>query len=124
MGLSDGDIKRIANSDDNLALTGRRINNPKRDMSNREFIKEQERLKAQGKEYVELTPEQKENMLRMEDEAQHSLENSVNKTVIKNLLGQGEADRAIRKEAYNKKEKELGRKLTQDEREVLDKIGV
>lgn len=27
MGLSDGDIKRIANSDDNLALTGRRINN-------------------------------------------------------------------------------------------------
>lgn len=121
MGLSDGDIKRIANSDDNLALTGRRINNPKRDMSNREFIKEQERLKAQGKEYVELTPEQKENMLRMEDEAQHSLENSVNKTVIKNLLGQGEADRAIRKEAYNKKEKELGRKLTQDEREVLDK---
>lgn len=121
MGLSDGDIKRIANSDDNLALTGRRINNPKRDMSNREFIKEQERLKAQGKEYVELTPEQKENMLRMEDEAQHSLENGVNKTVIKNLLGQGEADRAIRKEAYNKKEKELGRKLTQDEREVLDK---
>lgn len=108
MGLSDGDIKRIANSDDNLALTGRRINNPKRDMSNREFIKEQERLKAQGKEYVELTPEQKENMLRMEDEAQHSLENSVNKTVIKNLLGQGEADRAIRKEAYNKKRRNWG----------------
>ena len=77
-------------------------------MSNREFIKEQERLKAQGKEYVELTPEQKENMLRMEDEAQHSLENSVNKTVIKNLLGQGEADRAIRKEAYNKKRRNWG----------------
>ncbi len=121
MGISDGDIKRIANSENNLALTGRRINNPKRDLSNSEFIEEQERLKAQGKEYVELTPEQKDNMIRMENEALHSLENGVNKTVIKNLIGLGKADRDIRKKAYDKKEKELGRKLTKEERDALDK---
>ena len=121
MGLSDGDIKNIANSEDNLALTGRMINNSKRDLSNSEFIKKQEILKAQGKEYVKLTPEQKANMIRMEQEAQHSLENGVNKIIIKNLLGLGEADKAIRKEAYDKKEKELGRNLTRDEKEALDK---
>lgn len=120
-GLSDGDIKRIANSEDNLAITGRRINNPKRDMSNSKFIEQQEILKSQGKDYVELTPEQKANMIRMEQEAKQALENGINKTVIKNLLGQGQADRDKRKESYQQKEKELGRKLTKDERETLDK---
>lgn len=120
-GLSDGDIRRIANSEDNLAVTGRRINNPKRDISNSEFIELQDKLKAQGKDYVKLTPEQKANMIRMEQEAQKALENGVNKTVIKNLLGKGQADRAIRKEAYQQKEKELGRKLSKEEREALDK---
>lgn len=121
MGVSVGDIKRIANLDENLALTRRGINNPKRDMSNSEFIEQQEKLKAQGKEYVELTPEQKANMIRMENEARHAVEKGVNETVIKNLLGQGDADRAIRKETYDKKKEELGRKLTKEEKEALDK---
>ncbi|WP_203462563.1 hypothetical protein [Bacteroides xylanisolvens] len=121
MGLSDGDIKRIANSEKNLAVTGRRINNPKREMSNSEFIKQQEVLKSQGKEYIDLTPEQKANMIKMEQNAQKAIENGVNNAVIKNLLGQGQADREIRKEAFNKKENELGRKLTQEERNIIDK---
>lgn len=50
--LSDEDIKRIANSDDNLALTSRAINNKKRDSSNSDFIKKQEELKKEGKDYL------------------------------------------------------------------------
>lgn len=90
-------------------------------MSNSKFIEQQEILKSQGKDYIELTPEQKANMIRMEQEAKQALENGINKTVIKNLLGQGQADRDKRKESYQQKEKELGRKLTKDERETLDK---
>ena len=90
-------------------------------MSNSEFIKQQEVLKSQGKEYIDLTPEQKANMIKMEQNAQKAIENGVNNAVIKNLLGQGQADREIRKEAFNKKENELGRKLTQEERNIIDK---
>lgn len=64
MGLSDRDIENIANADDNLAVTARRINNPKRDMTNSEFIELQDRLKAEGKQYVELSPTQRENMFK------------------------------------------------------------
>lgn len=121
MGLSEGDIKRIVNSEDNLAVTSRRINNPKRDMTNSEFIAQQETLKAQGKPYVELTQEQKDNMIRMEREAQTALENEINTTLIDNLLGKGIADREIRKAAFEQKAKELGRKLTEQERQDLDR---
>ena len=36
-GLSDDDIRNIANNDYNYALTSRKINNAKRDMTNAEF---------------------------------------------------------------------------------------
>lgn len=119
--LSDGDIKRIANSEENLAVTGRRINNPKRDMTNSEFIRQQDKLKAEGKPYVGLTKEQRDNMIRMERTAQSELEKGINSTVIKNLVGKGVADRNERKAAIAKKEKELGRKLTEQERTGIDK---
>ena len=77
--LSDGDIKRIANQDYNFAVTARLVNNPKRDMSNSEFIAEQDKLKAEGKPYVELSPEVRANMIKMEQEAQKAINRSVNK---------------------------------------------
>ena len=52
-------------------------------MSNSEFIKQQEVLKSQGKEYIDLTPEQKANMIKMEQNAQKAIENGVNNAVIK-----------------------------------------
>lgn len=120
-GLSDRDIETIANSEENLAVTARRINNPKRHLSNTEFIRLQDKLKAEGKPYVELSPAQRENMIRMEREALSKIEDGINHTVIKNLVGKGEADRNAKKAAIDKKEQELGRKLTEQERLDVDK---
>lgn len=119
--LSNGDIKRIANQDYNFAVTGRMVNNPKRDMSNTEFIKEQDRRKKKGLSYVELDVTQRANMIRMEKEAQQAINNAVNKTVLDNLIGAGKADRAERKAAMEAEENKLGRKLTKEERDAIDK---
>ena len=118
-GLSDEDIKRIANQDYNFAVTGRLLNNPKRDMSNSEFIAEQDRLKAEGKPYLELSEEQRANMIQMEKDALAAVNESVNDTILKNLSGRGHADRAAIKKAVAKKEEELGRKLTKEESEKV-----
>lgn len=119
--LSDGDIRRIANQDYNFAVTGRMVNNPKRDMSNTEFIKDQDRRKKEGLPYVELDETQRANMIRMEKEAQQAINNSVNETVLDNLIGAGQADRAERKAAMDAEQNKLGRKLTKEEREAVDK---
>lgn len=119
--LSDGDIKQLANQDYNFAVTGRMVNNPKRDMSNTEFIKEQDRRKKEGLPYVELDETQRANMIRMEKEAQQAINNAVNETVLENLRGVGKADRAARKAAMEAEQNKLGRKLTKEERDAVDK---
>lgn len=119
--LSSGDIRRIANQDINFAVTGRMINNPKRDMSNSEFIKEQDRRKNLGLKYVELNESQRANMIQMEQSAQQSIERCVNETVLNNLTGKGQADRNTKKDAIRNKEKEIGRPLTEEERAIVDK---
>jgi hypothetical protein len=119
--LSSGDIRRVANQDINFAVTGRMINNPKRDMTNSEFIKEQDRRKNLGLPYVELNETQRANMIQMERDAQKSIEKCVNETVLNNLSGKGQVDRKERKDAIKKKEQELGRKLTAEERAAVDK---
>lgn len=116
-GLSDDDIRRIANQPANFAVTARMVNNPKRDMSNSEFIAKQDELKAAGKPYVELNEEQRANMIRMEREAQEAIDDSINDTILKNLSGRGHTDRAIFKEKLSAKEKELGRKLKPSDKE-------
>lgn len=118
--LSDGDIKRIANQDYNFAVTARMVNNAKRDMSNTEFIAKQDELKEKGEPYIELSQEVRDNMIKMERDAQNAINKSVNKTVINNLLGKGQADRKERKAAMEQKEQELGRKLTSKERASVD----
>ena len=119
--LSNGDIKRISNRDYNLAVTGRMVNNSKRDMSNTGFIKEQDRRKKEGLPYVELNETQRANMIRMEKEAQQAINNAVNETVLDNLRGAGKADRAERKAAMEAEQNKLGRKLTKEERDAVDK---
>lgn len=114
-GLSDEDIRRIANRDYNFAVTGRLVNNPKRDMSNSEFIAKQDELKAAGKPYVELSPEQRANMIRMEQEAQKAVDDNVNTFVLNNLRGKGYADLTDLKTAIANKREELGRELTREE---------
>ncbi len=119
--LSPGDIRNIANQDYNFAVTGRMVNNAKRDMSNSEFIQEQDRRKKEGLPYVELDENQRANMIRMDKEAKQALNDSVNKTVLDNLMAEGKADRAERKAAMDAEKTRLGRKLTKEEREAVDK---
>ena len=90
-------------------------------MSNSEFIDEQDKLKAAGKPYVELSPEVRANMIKMEREAQKSINRSVNKIVVNNLLGKGQADRKERKAAIEEREKQFGRKLTRKEKDAVYK---
>lgn len=120
-GLSDEDIRRIANRDENFAVTGRMVNNPKRDMSNSDFIKKQDELKSQGKPYIELSKEQRENMIRMEQDAQRSINEGINDMVLRNLSGRGHADSEDFREAITAKRKELGRELTPDESRELQR---
>ncbi len=119
-GLSNGDIRDIANKESNFAVTARFLNNLKRDMLNSEFIKKQDEAKAAGEPYIELSEEVRANMLQMEKKALSSMENDINHTVIKNLLGNGKADRSIRKAAIEQKEKEFGRKLTKEDYAAID----
>lgn len=121
IGLTDPDIRRIANQDYNFAVTSNRVNNSKRDMTNSEYIKRQDELKAQGKPYVELSPEQRTQMIRMEKEAASHIENEVNKTVAMNIIAFGEVERNELKEAIKAKRIELGRSLTQQEKDILEK---
>lgn len=118
--LSPGDIKRIANDDSNFAVTGHMVNNAKSDSSNRKFIKDQDKNKREGKPYVELDETQRARMIQMEDEAQKALDDNINNTVLRNLSGQGQADRENRKKAMDDKQKEVGRPLTLDERKAID----
>ena len=120
-GLTDSDIRRIANQDENFAVTANRVNNPKRAMTNSEFIRKQDELKAAGKPYVEITPEQRENMIQMEKEAAKHINDAVNDTVKNNIFGIGEAERIELEEAVKARKKELGRKLTEEEIKAIDK---
>ncbi len=122
--LSDRDIKSIANIDENLALTSGYLNGRKLDSSNSDFIKMQEQLKQEGKAYIDLSDETKSRMLNMEKEAQSAVNNKINETVLKNLVGKGIADRDVRKQAHKQEEERLGRKLTEAERNAIDdKLG-
>ncbi len=95
--LTDEDIKNIANSDSNYALTSARINRGagapslggKFDMTNAEFVEDQRRREREGRPNLGLSEEAKENMLRMEKESQKEIQKDANKAIFDNLSGQG-----------------------------------
>jgi hypothetical protein len=84
--LSDADIRKIANSDYNFAVTSGKINGKKLEQSNSEFIKEQEKLGEKG---LKLTAATKANMVRLEKEANKAINKEVNSTVFNNITGKG-----------------------------------
>lgn len=98
--LTDKDIKNIANKDTNYALTCAMINSGvgapgkgrKLDMTNSKFVADQRKRKKEGRPHLGLSEEALENMLKMEKDAQKSLEKDANKSVIANLTGQGMAN--------------------------------
>lgn len=124
--LSDEDIARIANSDSNLALTAARINQGekgkggKNDMTNEEFIKDQNRREANCEDNLGLTQQTKDNMLRKSKEARHAIDADTNQTVLKNITGKGTADQKLYAERYEEQEKKIGRSLTKEERNAID----
>lgn len=84
--LDDNDIKNIANCDYNFAMTAAAINDGrgKGAKTNQEFIKEQEK---KGTPVDKIT---KENMLRLQKEAEKAINDQVNRTVIFNALGKSD----------------------------------
>lgn len=95
--LTDEDIKNIANSDSNYALTSARINRGagapgrggKFDMTNAEFVEDQRRREREGRPNLGISEEAKENMLQMEKESQKEIQKDANKAIFDNLTGQG-----------------------------------
>ena len=118
-GLSDDDIQNIANNDYNFALTSRKINNAKRDMTNAEFIRLQDEKKARGEKYIELSNEVRQNMLRMEREANKQIDKNINSAVINNLTGRGKADIKEINNAIKAQKAQLGRNLTPKEMKAI-----
>ncbi|MBO6261052.1 MAG: DNA repair protein [Bacilli bacterium] len=95
--LTDADIKNIANQDSNFALTSARINRGagapgqggKFDMTNSEFVEDQRKREQEGRPNLGISEEAKENMLKMEKEAQKSIDKDANKAILNNITGRG-----------------------------------
>jgi len=110
--LDDSDLKRIANSESNLAITSAEINQVKRDMTNKQYI---EWMDEHGKPLDENT---KKIMLQKQKEATKSIESDVNKTVAKNLVGKGQVDEKAMKNAVN--EENNGQAPTEEQRNQIE----
>ena len=95
--LTDEDIKNIANSDSNYALTSARVNRGvgapgaggKFEMTNNEFVKDQSNREKEGRANLGLSKEAKENMLHMGEQAQKEINKDANKAILHNLTGRG-----------------------------------
>ena len=111
--LDDSDIKRISNIDDNLALTSAEINQVKKEMSNKEYI---EFMDEHGNPVDEKT---KENMLKLQRDAEKSIDRAANSAVVHNLLGK------VDEKAINQKYENLvNAKIAKKKRQYEEKYGV
>lgn len=94
--LSDDDIITVANVEENYALTTMKINRGKdygkSDYSVDEFIALQDKNKAEGKPYIDLTDEQKENMRSLEAKSKEEMQKEKEKIRMDNILGKGNKD--------------------------------
>lgn len=112
--LDDADIRAISNIEGNFAVTSADINQKKRDLTNKEFIK---KCESEGTPLDENT---RKIMLDKQKEAEKAINKAANKKVAQNLLGKGSVSNKDVKDAIEKYEKENdGRKPTNEE---IDKI--
>lgn len=100
--IDDSDIKRIANVDDNFAVTSAEINQVKKEMTNKEYI---EWMDEHGKPVDEKT---REKMLGQQKIAEKAVDVKVNETVAKNLFGKGKVNNETMKAAVEKYKEEHG----------------
>lgn len=133
--MSEGDMAVLANMDENLAMTAARINQGETDANgksrggkgastNEEFVADQNRREEKGKPNLGLSEETKERMRNMSQEAKNAMEQkeeeSHNKRVLNNITGNGNYTNGERQKKIKEKEKELGRKLTPEEKKDIE----
>lgn len=80
------DIKNIANSDENLEVISRTLNNAKRDRTNEELVMDEEYLKRKD---LNLSEESKKKAIDSGKQAQKYIKKQMWKTSIKNIVSSG-----------------------------------
>lgn len=86
------DIKKAANSDENIRVASRRFNNPKRSRTNKNYVEDEEYLKCKG---VRLTEQGKKQAIRDGEAAEQSINRQLRKASFDNMIKTGrEAGRA------------------------------
>lgn len=94
---STEDIKRAANSDENIRVVSRKYNNAKRSRTNEEYVNNEEYLKEKG---VQLTKEGKQQALVDGKIAEQSINRQLQESAVKNVIKTGhEAGKAGAKNA-------------------------
>lgn len=107
--MDDSDIKRIANIEENFAVTSAEINQAKKEKSNAEYIKYME------EQEVIVDEQQKETMLKLQDEAEKAVDKKANEIIKNNLLGRGGINKENFKEKLGEFEKKNGRAPNKEE---------
>lgn len=80
------DIKAAANSKDNIRVSSRKFNNPKRSRTNEEYVNDEEYLKSKG---VELTEQGKQQAIKDGELAEISINKQLKSSAVKNALKTG-----------------------------------
>ncbi|GLC31143.1 DNA repair protein [Clostridium omnivorum] len=111
--LDDSDIKRIANIDDNFAVTSAEINQVKKELSNSEYI---EWMDEHEQSVAEQT---KENMLSLQKSAEKAVDDKANEIVLKNLFGKGEVNKETYRELVEKF-KEGNGSISKEQRQAIE----
>ncbi len=84
--LTNDDIQSAANSDDNIVVTSRKVNNAKRSRTNEDFFNEAEYLADKG---ISLTEEGKQTALRDGEAAEESIARQLKKSTMGNIVRTG-----------------------------------
>lgn len=84
--VTNDDLKKIANSDDNIEVVSRKFNNAKRSRTNEEFVTDDDYLKLTG---VELSDEGKEKAIKSGRASQATIDKKIRKTTVKNMIKTG-----------------------------------
>ena len=80
------DIKTAANSNDNIRVSSRKYNNPKRSRTNEEYVNNEDYLKSKG---VELTDAGKQQALKDGELAELSINKQLKSAAVKNIVKTG-----------------------------------
>lgn len=84
--VTNDDIKSVANSDDNLRVSSRNFNNPKRSRTNQEYVNDSDYLNRKN---VGLTEKGKQAAIRDGEIAEESISTQLNNASVRNIIQTG-----------------------------------